>query len=171
MSRGEQTRTSRVVSKAGLSLSARPVFEKYQQLIHRLAPSFIRHVLERFRLRPLNAAQATSRLGISRSRLYALATAYNTARARKLLPLWMPGASGGDHATAWPQPVLDLLKKRLACTPPCPYSFAASGTKTFAGRLKSPSSGAAGSTNSCVAAMPCFSSITTSISALMTGPV
>ena len=101
-------------------------FEKYQQLIHRHAPSFIRHVLERFRLRSLNAAKATSQLGISRSRLYALTTAYNTARARKRLPLWTPGASGGDHASAWPQPVLDLLKKRLACTPPCPYSFAAS---------------------------------------------
>jgi hypothetical protein len=102
------------------------VFEKYQQLIHRHAPTFIRHVLERFRLRALNMAKATSQLGISRSRLYALATAYNTDRARKQPPLWTPGASGGDHATAWPQPVLDLLTKRLACTPPCPYSFAAS---------------------------------------------
>jgi hypothetical protein len=102
------------------------VFENYQQLSHRHAPSFIRHVLERFRLRSLNAAKATSQLGISRSRLYALASAYNTARARKHLHLWTPGTSGGDHVTVWPQPVLDLLKKRLACTPPCPYSFAAS---------------------------------------------
>ena len=101
-------------------------FEKYQQLIHRHAPAFIRHVLEGFRQHTLNAAQATGQLGLSRSRLYALATAYNTARARKQLPLWTPGVSGGDQAPAWPQPVLDLLKKRLACTPPCPYSFAAS---------------------------------------------
>ena len=79
-------------------------FEKYQQLIHRHAPTFIRHVLEHFRRRSLSTAQATSQLGISRSRLYALATAYNTARARKRLPLWTPGASGGDHATARPQP-------------------------------------------------------------------
>ena len=102
------------------------VFEKHQQLIHRHAPSFIRHVLERFRLHTLDAAQATDQLGISRSRLYALATAYNTARARKQPPLWTPGASGGDHAAAWPQPVVELLKKRLAGSPPCPYSFAAS---------------------------------------------
>lgn len=27
---------------------------------------------------------------------------------------------------AWPPPVLALLKKRLACSPPCPYSFVAS---------------------------------------------
>ena len=103
-----------------------PVFGKHQQLIHRHAPAFIRHVLERFRQHTLNAAQATDLLGLSRSRLYALATAYNTARARKLRPLWTPSASGGDHAVSWPQPVRDLLKKRLACTPPCPYSFAAS---------------------------------------------
>ena len=102
------------------------VFEKHQQLIHRHAPSFIRHVLERFRQRTLDAAQATSQLGLSRSRLYALATAYNTARARKSPSLWTPATSGGDHAAAWPQPVVDLLKKRLACVPPCPYSFAAS---------------------------------------------
>ena len=101
------------------------VFEKHQQLIHRHAPSFIRHVLERFRQHALDAPQAQSELGLSRSRLYALATAYNTARARKQ-PLWTPGTSGGDHAATWPQPVLDLLRKRLACTPPCPYSFAAS---------------------------------------------
>jgi hypothetical protein len=83
-------------------------------------------VLEAFRQRTVTVTQATRQLGLSRSRLYAVATAYNTARARKQPALWTPGASGGDHATAWPQPVLDLLKKRLACTPPCPYSFTAS---------------------------------------------
>lgn len=39
------------------------------------------------------------------------------------------------------------------------------------GWLKSPSSGAVASTKFCVAAMPCFSSIITSSSALTTGPV
>jgi len=102
------------------------VFEKHQQLIHRHAPAFIRHVLERFRLHTLDTAQATEQLGLSRSRLYALASAYNTARARQQAALWTPGVSGGDHAATWPQPVVDLLKKRLGCTPPCPYSFAAS---------------------------------------------
>jgi hypothetical protein len=102
------------------------VFEKYQQLIHRHAPSFIRHVLDAFRQRTLRATEAAAQLGLSPSRLYALASVYNAARARKQLPLWSPGASGGDHATAWPQPVVELIKKRLACTPPCPYSFVAS---------------------------------------------
>ena len=102
------------------------VFEKHQQLIHRHAPSFIRHVLEGFRTRILNAAQACDQLGLSPSRLYALSTAYNTARSRKQQPLWTPGTSGGDHATAWPQPVIALLNKRLSSSPPSSYSFVAS---------------------------------------------
>ena len=83
-------------------------------------------MLERFRHHTLDAAQACAQLGLSRRRLYALATAYNTARARKQTPLWPPGAAGGDHAASWPQPVVQRLTKRLACAPPWPYSFAAS---------------------------------------------
>jgi len=100
--------------------------EKYQQLPHRHAPSFIRHVLEAFRQHTLPATAAARHLGLSRSRLYTLATVYNAACAQQPQTLWTPGASGGNHASAWPPPVLELLKKRLACSPPCPYSFAAS---------------------------------------------
>jgi len=102
------------------------VFEKHQQLRHRHAPSFIRHVLDAFQQRALNAAEAAEKLGFSRSRLYALSTDYLRARAQKQAAHWTPGSSGGDHSTPWPQPVLDLLRKRLGCSPPCPYSFAAS---------------------------------------------
>ena len=83
-------------------------------------------MLEAFRQHTLTAAQATAELGLSRSRLYALTTAYNSARVQKNQPLWTPGTSGGNHAPPWPAPVLALLQKRLACSPPCPYSFAAS---------------------------------------------
>ena len=103
-----------------------PAFEKRQQLLHRHAPSFIRHILEAFRKRSLTVAEAAAELSISRSRLYALSTAYLHARSKKQESLWTPNASGGNHSKPWPQPVLDLLKKRLACHPPCPYSFAAS---------------------------------------------
>ena len=103
-----------------------PAFEKHQQLLHRHAPSFIRHVLEVFRQHTLTATEATQQLGLSRSRFYALSTDYLRARSQKQQHLWIPRASGGDHSKPWPQPVLDLLKKRLACQPPCPYSFAAS---------------------------------------------
>jgi len=101
-------------------------FEKHQQLRHRHAPSFIRHVLDTFRQRTLSAAQAAEQLGLSRSHLYTLSTAYLRARAQQQAALWIPGGSGGDHSAPWPQPVVDLLRKRLGCSPPCPYSFAAS---------------------------------------------
>ena len=82
-------------------------------------------MLEAFSQGTLKAAQAADQLGLSRSRLYALSTAYLRARAHKQGSLWIPGRSGGDHASPWPQPVLDLLDKRLNCSPPCPYSFVA----------------------------------------------
>ena len=97
------------------------VFEKHQQLLHRHAPAFIRHVLDSFRQHTLSAAQAAEQLGLSPSRLYALASAYNTARARKQSRLWSPGTSGGDHAAAWPAsrpvPTASSLPKPCASTP------------------------------------------------------
>jgi hypothetical protein len=102
------------------------LFEKHQQLLHRHAPSFIRHVLESFCQNSLSATEAANQISLSPSRLYALATAYRRARSKNRGHLWLPGASGGDHSKPWPQPVLDLLAKRLACKPPCSYSFAAS---------------------------------------------
>lgn len=83
-------------------------------------------MLDAFGRQVLNAAEAAEQLGVSPSRLYALSTEYLRARVQKRGSLWTPGSSGGDHAAPWPQPVLDLLRKRLGCSPPCPYSFAAS---------------------------------------------
>jgi len=83
-------------------------------------------VLASFRKHSLTAREAAEQLGLSRSRFYALSTDYLRACARKKEGLWIPGISGGDHTSAWPEPVADLLRKRLACSPPCPYSFAAS---------------------------------------------
>jgi len=100
--------------------------EKYQQLSHRHAPPFIRHVLASCRHHSLTASEAAAQLGVALSRFYTLFTDYLRACARKKGDVWTPGTSGGDHTTAWPQPVTDLLEKRLACSPPCPYSFAAS---------------------------------------------
>jgi hypothetical protein len=83
-------------------------------------------VLEAFTQRRLKAPQAADQLGLSRSRLYALSTAYLRARAQANGSHWLPGNSGGNHAPVWPQPVWELLRKRLHCAPPCSYSFAAS---------------------------------------------
>jgi hypothetical protein len=95
-------------------------------LSNRHAPPFIRHVLSSFWQNSLTAAEAAAQRDLSLSRFYALATAYLQARARKKEDLWIPGTSGGDHAAVWPEAVIALPKKRLSCSPPCPYSFAAS---------------------------------------------
>lgn len=74
----------------------------------------------------LSATEAADQLEVSRSRLYGLRTEYLKACANKTAHTWVPGGSGGNHTAAWPAPVLSLLKKRLGCSPPCPYSFVAS---------------------------------------------
>ena len=100
--------------------------EKQQQLAHRHAPFFVRHILDHYRRSLLKASEAAAQLGVSRSRFHALASAFLLARARRKSQTWVPGTSGGDHTPDWPKEVVDLLTKRLACSPPCPYSFAAS---------------------------------------------
>ena len=83
-------------------------------------------MLAAFRRQSVTATQAAEQLGLSRSRFYSLSTDYLRACGRRKAGLWIPGTSGGDHASVWPEPVTELLKKRLACIPPCPYSFVAS---------------------------------------------
>ena len=83
-------------------------------------------MLAAFRQRSLTATEAAEQLGVTGSRLYTLSTDYLRACARAQAHSWIPGTSGGDHTPDWPKPVVDLLHKRLACSPPCPYSFAAS---------------------------------------------
>ena len=83
-------------------------------------------MLAAFRQQSLTAIEAAEQLGLSPSRLYALQADYLKACAGRREGLWLPKSSGGNHATAWPQQVINLLKKRLQCVPPCPYSFAAS---------------------------------------------
>jgi hypothetical protein len=61
----------RGASKTGISLAGiLCLFEKHQQLLHRHAPSFIRHVLDTFWQGALSASEAVEPLGLSRSRLY-----------------------------------------------------------------------------------------------------
>ena len=83
-------------------------------------------MLASYQQQSLTAAQAAEQLGLSRSRFYTLATACLQATTHSPTTLWTPGTSGGNHATAWPSPVTELLKKRLTSTPPSPYNFAAS---------------------------------------------
>ena len=93
---------------------------------HRCAPPLIRHVFSLFRSGALNAADAHHQLGLSKSRFYELYADYLRACSRHQQELWLAGLSGGDHAPAWPEKLLELLRKRLSSRPPASYSFAAS---------------------------------------------
>jgi hypothetical protein len=86
----------------------------------------IRHVLADFRAGQLKAKAAAKKLGLSRSRLYALYSDYLRACAHHQQSTWTPSVSGGDHAPDWPTEVHALLRKRLSSRPPASYSFAAS---------------------------------------------
>jgi len=74
----------------------------------------------------MDALTAASQLQLSRSRFYELYADYLRACAHHQQEDWTPRASGGDHAPDWPPEVIALLRKRLACSPPANYSFAAS---------------------------------------------
>lgn len=65
-------------------------------------------------------------MGLSKSRFYKLYANYLRACARHQQEQWMAGLSGGDHAPAWPEKLIELLRKRLSSRPPASYSFAAS---------------------------------------------
>jgi hypothetical protein len=108
---------------------AKPLYlrpDEKVQLVHRCAPPLIRHVFGQFRAGTFKVAEACDQLGLSKSRFYELYADYLRACAGRRQQEWQPGLSGGDHAAAWPENVLALLRKRLSSRPPCSYSFAAS---------------------------------------------
>ena len=103
-----------------------PRHEKHdQQLVHRLAPPFIREVLSSFRAQALTASTAAAELGLGRTRFYHLYADYLRACAARRQRSRVPGASGGDHAAPWPAEVEPLLRKLLSSRPPSNYSLAA----------------------------------------------
>ena len=74
----------------------------------------------------LTATAAAAQLGLSRRRLYALSSEFLPARALQKEVLRIQGISGEGHAAVWPVAVTEILRKRLACSPPCPNRFVAS---------------------------------------------
>lgn len=95
-------------------------------MARRLGAAHIRHVVEQFRTQECSATEAAEALGVSRRRLYQLHHDYLQAYGVQRHRTWQPGHSGGDHASAWPEDVVALLRRRLQSDPPSSYSFAAS---------------------------------------------
>ena len=96
---------------------------KYQ-LHNRLCAPFIHDVLERFSNTTLTAKEATVKLGLSRSRFYALHAAYLRAKALGMPTDWMPGRSGGDHLPNLSESAQKFLRRAL--TEGYNHAFAAS---------------------------------------------
>ena len=95
-----------------------------RQISNRLCSPFIHDALGCLCEGTLGAAQAAKKLGVSRSRLYAIRTEYLKAKASGTLQGWMPGLSGGDRAEGFPPEVCAFL--RAAILGGYSYAFAAS---------------------------------------------
>ena len=74
----------------------------------------------------MKALEARQQLSLSKGRFYELYADYLRACAHHQQDHWLAGLSGGDHAPAWPNKLIELLRKRLSSRPPASYSFAAS---------------------------------------------
>jgi|ADurb_Gel_03_Slu_FD_contig_31_2415191_length_999_multi_2_in_0_out_0_1 hypothetical protein len=68
-------------------------------------------MLELFRQNQLTAAEAAQELGLSKRRIYELRSDYLKAYAQGQQRTWTPGYSGGDHSVAWPENVVQLLRR------------------------------------------------------------
>ena len=103
-----------------------PAGHEKQQLVKRLAPPLIRHLLAEYRNQQISASEAAKELGLSHSRFYELYADYLRACASGHSLDWSPGTSGGDHHPDWPTEVGQLLQKLLSSKPPSSYSAATS---------------------------------------------
>ena len=86
----------------------------------------VRHVLQALCDGELTGDAAGLQLGLGRSQVYALRTAYLRSRARRQGACWQPGPSGGDHTRERATPVQALMRRLLSAEPPPPYGFVAS---------------------------------------------
>lgn len=95
-------------------------------------------MLATFRRGEVSAPAAATTLGVGRARFYELFADYLRAAALHRQAAWTPGASGGNHAPAWPAGVETLLRKLLVAKPPVPYRCAASEAHRRLGCLIDP---------------------------------
>ncbi len=78
--------------------------DEKKQLFHRLPPEFVRRILSEFNAGNLDAASAAAQLGIAKTRLYELRSAWLSRREA-----FRSMASGGAHRGAWPDNVRAFL--------------------------------------------------------------
>ena len=85
-----------------------------RQISTRLGVAHIRDTMEQFVDGLIDAQSAMEDLGIGKTRLYELRTAYLNAKSGGVLGNWRPGVSGGNHLPAWPLEVQAFLREVLS---------------------------------------------------------
>lgn len=95
-----------------------------KQLHQRIALPLLKHVLETFNAGAMTSKQACSKLGLSRSRLFAIRKEWLSAIRRG--EDWKPSGSGGAHKAPWPEELKAFLRQALSTRPPASFAFAAS---------------------------------------------
>jgi len=109
-------------------------YEK-KQLVHRQPAGFVRRILHDFNAGALDAATAASHLGVSRSRLYQLRSAFLQERKS-----FEPAASGGDRRRDWPPKAKAFLKDFLPLQNPPNYQLVTDELKRLCGLFRARSS-------------------------------
>lgn len=89
-----------------------------KQLIHRLPLAFIIRTLAEFNQQHLDASSAARQLGIGKTRLYQLRSAWLSRQKN-----WQPVASGGNHRGTWPPHVHTFLEGFLPLQNPPNYQL------------------------------------------------
>lgn len=84
-----------------------------QQISNRLGVAHARDTMMQFVTGAITRDQAMESLQIGRSRLYEMRTSYLAARAAGKVDEWMPGHSGGNHLSPWPDEVQRFLGRVL----------------------------------------------------------
>ena len=99
-----------------------------KQLVHRLPQVFVLRVLSDFNTGLLDATGAIALLGVGKTRLYQLRSAWLAQRQ-----LFQPAASGGAHSSAWPTQVHTFLEGFLPLQDPPNFQLVSDEMKRLCG--------------------------------------
>jgi hypothetical protein len=106
-----------------------------KQIIHRLPTEFVLQTLHRFNDGLLDAGTAASQLGIGRSQLYRMRTAWLASG-----DTYRPKASGGNHCGLWPARIHTFLEGFLPVQNPPNFQLVADELERLCGFVRARSS-------------------------------
>jgi hypothetical protein len=109
--------------------------DEKKQLYHRLPPEFVRRILCEFNAGTLDAASAAGQLGIAKTRLYELRSAWSGRREA-----FRSIASGGAHRGVWPDNVRAFLHQFVPLGKPLNFQLVADEMKRLFGFVRARSS-------------------------------